>query len=83
MLILRTPVPLPGRFEEINGVHVYTAEPEDGQYPKDTVLLYLPDVFGIQLPNAQVSYFTCCLELEQPFQQFSCWRMISPGTAGG
>lgn len=32
----------------------YVAVPEDGEYPKDTVILYLADVFGPQLVNAQL-----------------------------
>ena len=42
-----------GKFEEIGGVRSYVATPE-GDYPKDKVILYLPDVFGVDLVNAQL-----------------------------
>ncbi|KAJ7572089.1 dienelactone hydrolase endo-1,3,1,4-beta-D-glucanase [Mycena floridula] len=42
-----------GKFEEINGVKVYVATPT-ADYPKDKVLLFLPDVFGISLINAKL-----------------------------
>ncbi|EAU90115.1 dienelactone hydrolase [Coprinopsis cinerea okayama7 len=41
-----------GKWETIGGVQSYVATPE-GDYPKDKVILYLADVFGPQLPNAQ------------------------------
>ncbi|RDB15818.1 Protein AIM2 [Hypsizygus marmoreus] len=42
-----------GKWEKINGVETYIATPTV-EYPKDKVLLFLPDVFGPQLPNAQL-----------------------------
>jgi len=42
-----------GKWEEINGVNCYVATPS-GDYPKDKVLLFLPDIFGPQLINAQL-----------------------------
>lgn len=44
---------LKGKIETLNGVKVYVATPE-ADYPKDKVLLYLPDVFGIELVNNKV-----------------------------
>lgn len=41
-----------GKFEEIAGVNCYVATPTQ-DYPKDKVLLYLTDVFGVQLVNHQ------------------------------
>ncbi|EEB90892.1 hypothetical protein MPER_10842, partial [Moniliophthora perniciosa FA553] len=42
-----------GKWEKIGGVDCYVATPSS-DYPKDKVLLYLADVFGPQLPNAQL-----------------------------
>ena len=43
-----------GAWGKIGGVESYIATPA-GEYPKDKVILFLPDVFGPKLPNAQVS----------------------------
>ncbi|KAI0339409.1 alpha/beta-hydrolase [Trametopsis cervina] len=42
-----------GTWEEFDGIKAYVATPTI-DYPKDKVLLYIPDVFGIQLPNHQL-----------------------------
>ncbi|KAI0077963.1 alpha/beta-hydrolase [Panus rudis PR-1116 ss-1] len=42
-----------GKFEEIGGVRSYVATPSM-DYPKDKVLLYLTDVFGVDLVNHQL-----------------------------
>ncbi|KII87452.1 hypothetical protein PLICRDRAFT_142740 [Plicaturopsis crispa FD-325 SS-3] len=42
-----------GKFETIGGVNCYVATP-DTDYAKDTVILFLTDVFGIQLNNNQL-----------------------------
>lgn len=42
-----------GQWEEIDGVKTYVATPTK-DYPKDKAILFLPDVFGPQLINAQV-----------------------------
>jgi len=42
-----------GRFENISGVDCYVATPP-GDYAKDKVVLFLTDVFGPQLVNAQL-----------------------------
>ncbi|KAI0305247.1 alpha/beta-hydrolase [Multifurca ochricompacta] len=39
-----------GKYEEINGIKTYVATPQ-GDYPKDKAILYLTDVFGLELPN--------------------------------
>lgn len=52
-----------GKWEKLGGVESYVATPTV-DYPKDKVLLFLPDVFGAQLPNAQVRH--CFLQ--------SCYR---------
>jgi len=39
----------------LGGVKAYIATPSC-DYPKDAVLLYLPDVFGLERPNAQVCF---------------------------
>ncbi|OBZ74143.1 Protein AIM2 [Grifola frondosa] len=39
-----------GKIEQIGGVECYVATPTV-DYPKDKVVLFLTDVFGIQLPN--------------------------------
>ena len=55
-----------GKWEKIGGVDSYVAIPS-GDYPLDKVILFLPDVFGPQLPNAQVRSSidvagrSCCL----------------------
>ncbi|KAJ7261866.1 dienelactone hydrolase endo-1,3,1,4-beta-D-glucanase [Mycena rebaudengoi] len=42
-----------GKIETIGGVKAYVATPTV-DYPKDKILLYLPDVFGLELVNAQL-----------------------------
>ncbi|KAI9573849.1 alpha/beta-hydrolase [Boletus coccyginus] len=42
-----------GKVEVINGVETYVATPTV-DYPKDKAILFLPDVFGIKLINAQL-----------------------------
>ncbi|KAI0795812.1 alpha/beta-hydrolase [Abortiporus biennis] len=42
-----------GTFTTIDGVKVYIATPS-GEFDKEKVLLYLPDVFGLELPNHQL-----------------------------
>ncbi|KAI0077962.1 alpha/beta-hydrolase [Panus rudis PR-1116 ss-1] len=42
-----------GKFEDIGGVRCYVATPTI-DYPKDKVLLYLVDIFGVDLINAQL-----------------------------
>ncbi|KAF8074669.1 dienelactone hydrolase endo-1,3,1,4-beta-D-glucanase [Lyophyllum atratum] len=42
-----------GKWEEIGGVKSYVATPAI-DYPKDKVVLFLTDVFGVQLLNAQL-----------------------------
>ena len=46
-----------GKWEKIAGVDCYISTPS-GDYAKETVLLFLTDAFGPQLPNNQV-----CLSL--------------------
>ncbi|TFK69284.1 alpha/beta-hydrolase [Pluteus cervinus] len=42
-----------GKYEQIAGVKSYVATPT-GDYPKDKVILLLPDVFGVELVNTQL-----------------------------
>ncbi len=42
-----------GKVEQIGGVDCYIATPSV-EYPTDKVILYIPDVFGIQLVNHKV-----------------------------
>ncbi|KAG6330732.1 hypothetical protein ID866_8356 [Astraeus odoratus] len=42
-----------GKFEFIGGVRCYVGTPS-GEYAKDKVILYLSDIFGIDLVNAQL-----------------------------
>ncbi|KAK7047440.1 hypothetical protein VNI00_006671 [Paramarasmius palmivorus] len=42
-----------GKWERISEVDCYVGTPE-GEYPRDKVLLYLADIFGPQLANAQL-----------------------------
>ncbi|EKM50541.1 uncharacterized protein PHACADRAFT_263879 [Phanerochaete carnosa HHB-10118-sp] len=42
-----------GRIEEIAGIECYIATPE-GDYAKDAVVVFLTDIFGIQLVNAKL-----------------------------
>ncbi|KAI9454367.1 alpha/beta-hydrolase [Russula earlei] len=39
-----------GTYEVINGIKTYVATPKT-DYPKDRTILYLTDVFGLELPN--------------------------------
>ena len=43
-----------GKWEKIGGVESYVATPA-GDYAKDKVVLFLSDIYGPQLSNAQVS----------------------------
>ena len=43
-----------GTYEQINGIKTYVATPKT-DYPKDKVILYLTDVFGLELNNNCVS----------------------------
>jgi hypothetical protein len=47
---------LSGQIETIGGVKCYVGTPTI-DYPKDKVVLFLPDVFGIGLINNKVSVF--------------------------
>ncbi|EGN92087.1 hypothetical protein SERLA73DRAFT_79884 [Serpula lacrymans var. lacrymans S7.3] len=40
-----------GKFETVGGINCYVGTPSTA-YPRDTVILFLTDVFGINLPNA-------------------------------
>jgi hypothetical protein len=42
-----------GKFETIGGVQCYVGTPT-GDFPKDKVLLFLTDAFGIELVNSKV-----------------------------
>ena len=42
-----------GKWEKIGGVDSYVATPA-GDYPQNKAILFLSDVFGPQLSNAQV-----------------------------
>ncbi|KAI0741653.1 alpha/beta-hydrolase [Daedaleopsis nitida] len=42
-----------GKLDKIGGVDVYIATPTS-EYPKDKVLLFFPDVFGLPLVNSQL-----------------------------
>ncbi|PPR00785.1 hypothetical protein CVT24_000750 [Panaeolus cyanescens] len=42
-----------GTWEEIAGIKVYVGTPTI-DYPKDKVVLFLPDIFGVELINAQL-----------------------------
>ena len=42
-----------GKWEKIGGVDCYVATPTT-DYPKDKIVLYLPDAFGAHFPNSQV-----------------------------
>jgi hypothetical protein len=42
-----------GKYETINGVRCYVASPK-GDYAKDKVVLFLTDIFGLELINNRV-----------------------------
>jgi dienelactone hydrolase len=42
-----------GKVEKIAGVDVYVATPEQ-DYPKDKAILFLMDIFGLDLENNKV-----------------------------
>lgn len=42
-----------GELATVDGVRVYIAKPP-GDYPKDKAILFLSDVFGLQLINNKV-----------------------------
>ena len=39
-----------GKYEEINGIKTYVATPSK-DYPKDKAVIYICDIFGLELPN--------------------------------
>ncbi|KAF5392187.1 hypothetical protein D9757_001374 [Collybiopsis confluens] len=43
-----------GKWEKIGGIDCYVGIPQDVEYPKDKALLFLSDVFGMQLVNNQL-----------------------------
>ncbi|KAI5121871.1 hypothetical protein M0805_001079 [Coniferiporia weirii] len=45
-----------GKFETLDGVKTYVAIPET-DYPKDKAILFLPDVFGVELVNNRADAF--------------------------
>ena len=47
---------LKGKWEKIGGVDAYVATPT-GDYPQNKAILFLTDVFGPQIINAQVRSF--------------------------
>ena len=47
----------PGKWEKIGGVDCYVSTPTV-DYPKDKVLLFLTDAFGLELTNSLVN-FSC------------------------
>jgi hypothetical protein len=53
-----------GKWEKIGGIDAYVATPTV-DYPKDQVILYLTDVFGAPLINAQVSFSFKDVKLRQ------------------
>jgi hypothetical protein len=46
-----------GKWETIGGIECYVATPTV-EYPKDAVILYIPDAFGVQLVNNQVRWLS-------------------------
>jgi len=62
-MCLRTP--LLGTYEEINGIKTYVATPKTN-YPKDKAVLYLPDVFGLELLNNRARHHFPPLSLVYP-----------------
>jgi len=52
-LVVLTGVCIQGKWEKIGGVDCYVGTPTC-EYPKDKAILYLADIFGPQLINAQV-----------------------------
>ena len=55
--LLNTPIltslPSAGKWEKLGGVDCYVAAPTI-DYPKDKAVLFMADIFGAQLVNAQV-----------------------------
>lgn len=49
-----------GKWEKIGGIDCYVGIPSGIEYPKDKVLLFLSDVFGMQLINNQVCRCIIC-----------------------
>ena len=54
-----------GEVEVINGVKTYVTTPTV-DYPKDKAILYLPDVFGIELINHQVCHTLSYIDAHSP-----------------
>lgn len=75
-----------GKWEKLGGVDSYVATPTI-DYPKDKVLLFLPDAYGPGFLNAQVSWLEVGLHLARErlltvtmVYISSCWPMISLAT---
>ena len=50
MIVVLSFICISGKFEQIAGVKCYVATPK-GDYPKDKVILYMLDAFGLSLQN--------------------------------
>lgn len=59
-----------GKFEKIGGFNCYVATPT-GDYPKDIVVLFLTDVFGLALNNNLVRR-TICSDLDLELMCTAC-----------
>lgn len=49
-----------GTLEQIGGIECYVATPK-GEYVKDTVVVFLTDVLGLDIPNNKVRYYCALL----------------------
>ncbi|KAF5332150.1 hypothetical protein D9611_008178 [Ephemerocybe angulata] len=63
-----------GKVEEIGGVPSYVTIPSEGEYPKDTVVLFLSDIYGYELINSQL--------LADDFAR-NGWKTVIPGYLNG
>lgn len=63
-----------GKVEAIAGIPTYIAIPEEEVYPKDTVVLFLSDVFGIELVNNKL--------LADDFAR-NGWKVVIPDLYNG
>ncbi|KAF6742995.1 dienelactone hydrolase endo-1,3,1,4-beta-D-glucanase [Ephemerocybe angulata] len=63
-----------GKVEEIGGINTYVAIPTEDDYPKDTVILFLTDVFGLELVNNKL--------LADDFAR-NGWKVVVPDLFNG
>lgn len=43
-----------GKFEMLHGLRTYVSEPKESKSDKQTVVIFIPDIFGVDLVNTKL-----------------------------